>query len=300
MGADDAFETAADQLYGLLPEEFTAARTEAEKRAKADGDKALAAQIKQLRKPTVAAWLANLLARERPEQLEPLAELGQAFLQAQANLEGEQLRQLSRQRHRLVAALVSEARKLAHARGVGTTEASVRELEETLEATLADPGAAAVVQAGRLTTALRHTGFGPGSTAGTMPARTTPPKAPPRTAPPTAAATPPADELAGRRKAAALRAAEQAVSEAEQDVEDAGAAATEAAERAEELDARQAALAAEVEQLEERLRLAEEQLPALRRDARKAGREHDRAERARERADRALEKARAGLAALTE
>ncbi|MBA3524707.1 MAG: hypothetical protein H0T85_09195, partial [Geodermatophilaceae bacterium] len=165
MTGADPFDAIADELYGLLPEEFTAARTEAEKRAKADGDKTLAAQVKQLRKPTVSAWLANLLARERPEQLDPLAELGAAFLEAQTNLEGEQLRELSRQRHRLVAALVSEARKLAARRGVRTTETAVRELEQTLEATLADPTAAVTVQAGRLTTALLHTGFGPGTAA---------------------------------------------------------------------------------------------------------------------------------------
>lgn len=301
MAGEDEFDAVADALYGRRPEEFTAARTEAEKSAKADGDKALAGQIKQLRKPTVAAWMVNLLARERPEQLEPLAELGAAFAEAQANLEGEQLRELSRQRHRLVAALVSEARKLAAAQGVKTTEASVRELEETLQATLADPAAAAVVQAGRLTNALQHTGFGP-STArpavGAVPTRRPAPPPPGTARKPTTAQEPPPDELAARRRAAARRAAEQAVADAERDLTDVNDAAAEAVERAEELDARQNELAAQVETLEEKLRLAEEQLPVLRRDARKASRERDRAEAARDRAERALDKARTAVAGL--
>ncbi|MBA2554973.1 MAG: hypothetical protein H0V10_15035, partial [Geodermatophilaceae bacterium] len=69
-------DAVAAELYALDPAEFTATRTEREKQAKADGDKELAKQIHQLRKPTVTAWLANLLARERPDSLRPLTELG--------------------------------------------------------------------------------------------------------------------------------------------------------------------------------------------------------------------------------
>ncbi len=39
-------DAVADELYALWPAEFTAARTAREKEARAEGDKALAAQIK--------------------------------------------------------------------------------------------------------------------------------------------------------------------------------------------------------------------------------------------------------------
>jgi len=53
----------ADELDRLAPEEFTAARTVQEKQARQAGDRELAARIHRLAKPTVAAWLANQLAR---------------------------------------------------------------------------------------------------------------------------------------------------------------------------------------------------------------------------------------------
>ncbi len=70
------FEEIADELYGLPPEEFTAARTRYEKEAKAAGARDEAARIHSLAKPTVTAWLANQLARSHHEELEPLLELG--------------------------------------------------------------------------------------------------------------------------------------------------------------------------------------------------------------------------------
>ena len=52
---------AALELYGLPPEEFTAARNQVVKQAKDAGDVGSSAALKALRKPTLAAWLANLL-----------------------------------------------------------------------------------------------------------------------------------------------------------------------------------------------------------------------------------------------
>ena len=97
-------EEIADELYGLPPEEFTAARTRYEKAAKAAGERDEAARIHSLAKPTVTAWLANQLAREHRDELEPLLELGAGLRDATRNLAGDQLRALSRQQHELVRA----------------------------------------------------------------------------------------------------------------------------------------------------------------------------------------------------
>src|SRR6478735_4794190 len=50
----------AVELYSLPPDDFTAARNA---RAAAS-DRALAARVKTLRKPTAAAWAVDLLARD--------------------------------------------------------------------------------------------------------------------------------------------------------------------------------------------------------------------------------------------
>ena len=149
----------ADALYGLPPEQFTAARTQYEKEAKAAGDRDAAAVIHAMAKPSVTAWLANQLAREHRDELQPLLELGAGLRDATRNLAGDQLRTLSRQQHQLVHALVVQARQLAHAAGRSVSDDAVRGLEETLHAALADEHAASLLLAGRLTEALHSSGL---------------------------------------------------------------------------------------------------------------------------------------------
>ncbi|MCW2548217.1 MAG: hypothetical protein JWN96_2677 [Mycobacterium sp.] len=153
----------ADELYGLPPEEFTAARTRYEKQAKQAGDTELAARIHTLGKSTMTAWLANQLTREHRDELQPLIKLGAGLREATRTLAGDELRQLSRQQHELVYALVQQARQLAVAAARSVSEDTLRGLEDTLHAALADEQAADLLLAGRLTQALRREGFTPAS-----------------------------------------------------------------------------------------------------------------------------------------
>jgi len=162
----------ADELYALPPDQFTAARNASAKEAKAAGDTATAARIAALRKPTVLAWVVNLLVRELPDEIGGFLDLGDALRDATATLSGPELRQLSGQRHRLVQALVRQARDLARQAGYRTTEDVARGLEETLAAALTDPAVADQLRAGRLTSGLTATGFpahSPGTVAGRSP-----------------------------------------------------------------------------------------------------------------------------------
>jgi hypothetical protein len=152
-------DSAADELYGLPPADFTTARDEQVKAARAAGDRKLAAALGRLRRPTVSAWVLNLLVREQPEVGEQLVELGAELRRAQEQLSGEALRELAGQRQRLVSALVRTARKLAAAAGHPVTAAAAFELEQTLHAALADPDVAAAVGSGRLTKPASRTGF---------------------------------------------------------------------------------------------------------------------------------------------
>ncbi|AUH43867.1 hypothetical protein [Streptomyces sp. CMB-StM0423] len=140
----------ADELYGLPPGEFVAARGRHVAAARTAKDPALAKQIAALRKPTLAAWAGNLLVRSAPEQVDALQRLGEGLRAAQDRLAGDQLRELTRQRNALVAELAREARRLAAEAGQPVGDAVQHEVETTLHAVLADPDAASEWAAGHL------------------------------------------------------------------------------------------------------------------------------------------------------
>lgn len=148
MPAD--LDSAADELYGGAREDFTPRRKELAKAAKAEGDAKLAAAIEKLAKPTTSAWLANRLARDPDADVDEVAELGDAFREAHANLSGADLRTLSQRRTKLVNALVQAAGKL---NGAALTEGVTRELEEIFTTAIADAEVARVLIAGRLASA---------------------------------------------------------------------------------------------------------------------------------------------------
>src|SRR5882757_8436559 len=154
------FDEAANQLYAAPAADFIATRNELAKRLKADGDQLGSTRLKALRKPTVAAWLTNLLARERPDQLDDLLALGDEFREATADLDGERLRELTPKRHQLLDQLAKEAAGLAEGEGQKISADVGQKLRETLDAALVDPAAGEAVREGRLTSALRHVGFG--------------------------------------------------------------------------------------------------------------------------------------------
>lgn len=179
--ADDSGPTGlgavADRLYGLHPDEFVAARDDAVAQARAAGERDLARAIGRLRRPTRAAWLANLLAHRRAEQLDGLLALAGDLATAQRTLDGPTLRALSAQRHRLVTAMAREAGRLAAQSGDSATEPVLRDVAGILDAALADPGVAAELRAGRLTRTVGYSGFGPAADTGT-PGRPAPPPRP--------------------------------------------------------------------------------------------------------------------------
>ncbi|MCU1603051.1 MAG: hypothetical protein JWO22_3760 [Frankiales bacterium] len=135
-------------LYALTPEEFTAARDAAAKEDKG---------LKQLRKPSVSAWVVNTLVRRQPALLEQLVELGGALREATSAREGGQLRDLTEQRHQLVQAVTEQAAGLVDR---DISPAVRTEVAQTLEAAMADPASAEAVQSGQLVRALSYAGFG--------------------------------------------------------------------------------------------------------------------------------------------
>jgi hypothetical protein len=138
----------AAELYGLTLDEFTAARNAAT--ATADDP----AGVRGLRKPSASAWVVNMLVRHRPAEIDDVLELGVSLRQAQADLDAQQLRGLGRQRSQLVAAVAEHGRQLAGDLGQSVSGSAVREVEQTLQAAMADSLAAAAVRSGCLVHAI--------------------------------------------------------------------------------------------------------------------------------------------------
>jgi hypothetical protein len=226
-----ALDAVAEQLYGLLPDDFVGGRDAAVTEARARGDRELAKAIGRLRRPTKAAWLANLLARHRSAQLEGLLGLAGGLADAQRTLDGAALRQLTAKRHQLVAAMAREAGRLAQEAGDPAAESVLRELHGILDAALARPEIAEQVRSGRLTRTLSYTGFGPEADPDAVPMPAPRPPAPPREVPeaaePTAEPVPDADaaEAAERARIERLRAERERREEALAQAEDEEAAA---------------------------------------------------------------------------
>lgn len=151
----DELLSIADKLYALGLAEFTPARDAKAKELKGTD---LAPRVKALKKPSLAAWVVNLLVRHETEQVEQVLTVGAALREAQAAMSGDDLRALTRQRRQLTAAVTTRARALAREHGQKVTEAVADQVEATLTASMVDEACAAAVRSGLLVAALSATG----------------------------------------------------------------------------------------------------------------------------------------------
>lgn len=143
-----------DELYATPPAGFVERREELAAEAKADGRPDDARRLHQARRPTLGAWAANLLARSQPEEARQFVELGGALREAHRTMDSAQLKELSGQQWRVISGLSRQAVQLAQEAGQRLSDSVQREVESTLRAVLADPGAAEQWAAGRLETTL--------------------------------------------------------------------------------------------------------------------------------------------------
>nr|WP_198344981.1 hypothetical protein [Mycobacterium sp. JS623] len=147
---------ALDELYEVKPEEFTALRTKLAVAAKQRGDADSAKQISAARKPTTAAWVVNRVAIRDLEIRTRLAGLGERLKDAHTAMDGDRIRELSREQRRLVDDVARAAFEEAE---FADPSAALRDdVVGTLQAAIADPDVAA--RLGRLTKAERWSGFG--------------------------------------------------------------------------------------------------------------------------------------------
>ncbi len=213
-------ESATRELYRVVPARFTSTRDAMAAEARDAGQRELASSLRKLRKPSVGAWLANLLAFEHSRDVERLVALGAELRAPTQKVKGDQIRRVSKEKGDAVAALVQAARSLASREGQSVSAAASRELEATLDAAFADPQAAQNLLQGGLDTGLRYSGLGFGEQAAT------------------ASTTDAKSSASGRRAKSADRiAAERSLAKAEHEAERADAhleRASQAVERAAE------------------------------------------------------------------
>lgn len=279
------------RLYALPPEEFVQARNAEAERAHGT----LKRQIRALRRPTLAAWLVNLLATHHGGELAALLAIGERLRDAQRTPDGQDLRELSTERQVMIASLVTLVRGLATEHGRKVREDTFWEVETTLRAALADPALAAEVRAGTLVRSAEYSGLGLAPTAepgdGSAPVRAAAPARATaqrsrtrlrvisggRAAGPTGTRTDEAPEP----DAAARGQAEAALASAERELE-------QATEAEHETSRRLAEIATELGELRQRERRLRTEQSELERDRRRAARRRQAAEQAVARARRAL------------
>ena len=144
-----SIDSEIDRLYGLALEEFTKERDALARRLRADGNRDDAASVAELRKPVLAAWVVNRLARKRRADVEALVEAAAAIRAGKPDAD---------ERFRTTAdGLARAAREVLAEADRRPSDAVLRDVATTLRAaSAADPD---VLLAGRLTEPVEATGF---------------------------------------------------------------------------------------------------------------------------------------------
>lgn len=266
-----AVERAADELYGLPPDEFTRSRDERAKQLRKEGDREAADAVKALRKPTVAAAAVNRLSRSRRKDVDRLLAAGEELQAAQEDLvaggDRSAFQRAAARERELVSELAAEA-------GPGLEE----KVAATLHAAAVDADVAEQVRQGRLAREREAIGgFGaldaaprPGPDRGHKPRRTK--RAP---APKLTKAKSAGDTARRERLAAARRDERHALKE----LDAAAKAHRSARERAEAAEAHAAEAAKRAKTTADRLREARRAESAARKAHERATRAVDSAER---------------------
>ena len=155
-------ETALDELYDATPEEFVAERKRLAKELKSVGETDDADRLTKVRKPTIAAWALNRLARDHRREVDLLLDSGHRMRTAQAGVLRGEARETFEQAHRTeretIALLVRAAEQLLTERG-GASATVLGQIASSLHAAAVSDVGREVLAAGRFTEPLTLDGF---------------------------------------------------------------------------------------------------------------------------------------------
>jgi hypothetical protein len=208
-----SLDEAIDELYGADLDDFVAERARLAKELRDGDDREAAQALAKLRKPSVAAWALNQLARRNRREVDLLLDAGHRVREAQAGAlagaEREAFEQARKTEREARSRLMREAEKLLSERGSasGTT---LNQVGESLRAAAVSGEGRELLARGSFVQPLQGQGFDlVGELAGSLPA--VPPAQPKRAA----------DREEGRKAKEALRDAKEHLREAERDARDA-------------------------------------------------------------------------------
>lgn len=154
----DPVDEAAEVLYGLPLDEFTAARNTAAKELRERGLRAEADEVKALPKPSAAGWAVNQLTRRRHADLDEFLEAAAAARDVQlGGGSGAEAREAVKS---MRAALEGLVRAAGDELGDKASDAILARVRQSLEAAAVDDEAADEIRRGRLAKELEPAGFG--------------------------------------------------------------------------------------------------------------------------------------------
>lgn len=144
-----------DELFAARPEEFVATRDRIARDLKADGDDELAAQVKKMKRPTLATWSLNQLVTDDGDAVDEYLDASRALRRVQEQ-GGDREELLSAMRtHRERQQAVADLAVGHAATRPGDPERVRAAVEETLDAAALDDVIADALRHGRLTSTER-------------------------------------------------------------------------------------------------------------------------------------------------
>ena len=154
-----------DRLYALPLDEFTRERDELAKRLRKDGDRDAAAEVKALKKPSIAAWAVNQVQRDRPDEVRELIDVTEELHRVYEKLSSagarERLEEAAEMQRKLIRSLVRCAAQLLEAGGHPPSDATLGKVADTLRAAGLDSDVREEVAQGRVVKERRAAGLGP-------------------------------------------------------------------------------------------------------------------------------------------
>ena len=148
-----------DRLYSLAPEEFTGVRDALVKELTRAGDRTGASEVKALRKPTVAAWALNQVARTHGAEVRELLVLGETVRRAQEAGDAGALREASRDEQGVVVRLTRLATEAMSQAGRPASDTARAKLLQTLRSAVRDATVADALRQGCLSSDAAYAGF---------------------------------------------------------------------------------------------------------------------------------------------
>ena len=152
-------DEALDQLYGVDPDDFIPERKRLARELKDAGENASASAVATVRKPTVAAWALNQLARRQRRDVDLLLDAGHRLRQAQEGVVGGADRAAFEQAEKTERDAVRHLTQQASVLLGGASSQALAQISSTLRTAAVSEEGRELLARGRFTVPLEAEGF---------------------------------------------------------------------------------------------------------------------------------------------